>query len=259
MGVIVDCSPSEQLVGDDKDVLSLGIVAGFSVSALEDVGSKYPTKEHRLRLKKWSSAGKTYRSRVISHTSRLVNENQLVLGVHGATKGKVRQIGINAWSARWGRLPSPNRSDSSGKWYELGEYRVSGSTIDSFEAREGDLAILGWYASALAGFHQFIEAHRGQTTIDFIIDRLPNDTGGRDRAVLVKEMVRSLTKDRGTVMQPDRSDHCERDLLVDNVASLARMLIESPESQLANEVNELDRALYGIVNVLPPLKWPIKP
>ena len=81
-----------------------------------------------------------------------------------------------------------------------------------------------------------------------LLDRLPNEKGlkAQNKGELLKATVTRLTEQTVDVIgHPDVTDHHQRDLLVDNVAGLAREIstCERPEMwpQALNEVFSLHR------------------
>ena len=116
-----------------------------------------------------------------------------------------------------------------------------------------DLFVLGWITESLASALNLLDETNGeQTSLDIIVDRLPNEQGGEEyyKATLLKNMLQKATADRATIVGvPDPSMETQRDLFVDNVAGLASEVHNKPSSQASKYASAKDK-LWGIDRTL---------
>lgn len=245
--VVVDVSPSEQLVGNPADPKFVGLVFGlYSRKSFELVGPSFPDPARRLRLRKWSSANAGYKWRFVEHLRDLDTTHRVVFGANVATNMHIARSGAAVWEQVWGPYPEPSSYNKNGRpRVMLGGYSVGGEPVDPFEVLIDDLKVVGWYARVLVSAQQSLSDLNGEPVVlEALIDRLPGDGGpeGPRKAVLLKETCARLSDGHCRVVGvPSTPDSEPRDLLVDNVAGLFREMVESGRSDLYGEAEDLFR------------------
>ena len=223
---VFDVSPSEQLTGSDESLRALGIVIGLqSPRSFEEVGPKHPDPSMRMPLRKWAGASTEYKANLIAHVHELLERSEVMCGAHISDEYTIRRRGRQIWERYAGPFPAPHDHSRKGRpRHLLGGYVVDGAKIAPWVVLEDDLIVLGWYCEAITSLHAELCSVNGDyVKLDVLVDRLPNEQGDQNKAVILKDLLSRATSKRvALVGVPEQSDFEPRDLLADNIAGLAR-------------------------------------
>ncbi len=234
--VAVDVSPSEQLSDDDNEIKVMALVFGLkSPKSFEEVGSKFPDPAHRLSLRKWAPSGNKYKRKFVEHARFLASTNNIIFGSNVASNRRIRNIGKKYWEMVVGKIPpAASRSSKGRPMVAMGGYKVDGKEVPKYEVLVDDLYLLGWYAESLVEcLKGLIKVNGEKVKLDALIDRLPNEQGGKDfyKATLLrwvcKKGSRGLLNIAGV---PEKPDSMQRELLVDNLSGMLRHIVEHKDS-----------------------------
>jgi hypothetical protein len=250
--VALDTSPSEQISGVLHNVKTLGIVVGLkSPSSFEEVGLDFPEMNQRMALRKWSLSSAQYKMNFVRHMRRVVATGNIVCGFSHSNEANILGVGGLLFQKSFGRFPEPSSWNKKGKpRIVMGGYFQDDREVPRYEVLAFDLCTIGWIASELISLLHMIDDISGENCkLDVIVDRLPNEQGGEK--YLLSTMLRTLLSRESDsridlVGVPDPAVVAQRDLFVDNVAGLAHLCLKSPDSRVAEEVNNNDFNLFGI-------------
>ena len=246
-----DVSPSEQLCDDDDAVYCIGsLFALRRPESLNEVGSEFPFADERFHLRKYSGSSYAYKRDLRSHLAAIRQRGTVLLGASIVNQRFIRHVGKAVWEKANGPIPDPSSFSKKGRpRVLLGGYPVDDEVRAPYEILADDLIVLGWLAYEAISVQIMLTQICGELVRPHVLlDRLPNEKGlkAQNKGELLKATVTRLTEQTVDVIgHPDVTDHHQRDLLVDNVAGLAREIstCERPEMwpQALNEVFSLHR------------------
>lgn len=246
--IVIDTSPTEQLVDNDDQVFCLGVLFGLRTPESFDlVGNKFPDESKRLNLRKYSGASLKYKNMLKEHLVNIKEADHVLASASIVNQRFIKKMGLPVWEKAHGKLPEPFDYNKKGKpRYRLGGYKKDDDTVvEPYTVLRDDLCIIGWIASELGLLHAAIcEINEELVKIDVLIDRLPNDQGpeGVNKAELLKWTIGKLTESTIHIAGiPDMPDYYQRDLLTDNIAGLCRDLIENDPTAGQKEIESLLR------------------
>jgi len=231
--IVIDTSPTEQLVGNDDQVFCLGILMGLkSQKSFDLVGKDFPVEESRLTLRKYAGSNASYKVKVREHLKTLSSTEHVIVTASIVNERYIRRVGLEIWKRAHGPLPEPIDTNKKGKpRQQIGGYRkTDGTLVPPHTVLEDDLVIIGWIASELGLLHGALcQLNKETVALDVLIDRLPNDQGreGVNKAELLKFTIGKLTPQTIDIVGvPQSADVLQRDLVADNIAGLCRELME---------------------------------
>lgn len=246
-----DVSPSEQLTDDDEGVYCVGsLFALRRPESLHEVGSEFPFAAERFRLRKFSSSSNMYKRELRAHLKAIRQRGTVLLGASIVNQRFIRHVGKAVWEKTFGPIPDPSSHNKKGRpRIRLGGYLVDGDMRAPYEILVDDLIVLGWLAYEAISVQVMLTQICGELVrLHVLLDNLPNEKGpkSQNKGELLKAIVTRLTEQTVDVIgHPDVTDHHQRDLLVDNLAGLAREIsvCERKEvwPQALNEVFSLHR------------------
>lgn len=246
--IVIDTSPSEQIVESDDHIFCLGVLFGLkSPESFDLVGSKFPDEGKRINLRKYGGSSAQYRSDLRAHLINIKEMNHVLAGASIVNQRFIKRMGLPVWEKAHGKLPVPFDFNKKGKpRYRLGGYKKQdGTVVDPYTVLEDDLCIIGWLAAELGLIHAAIcRICEEIVALDVLIDRLPNDQGpdGTNKAELLKWTLAKLSDSVIYIAGiPGIPDHHQRDLLTDNIAGMCRDLMEADPLAGKNEIEKLLR------------------
>lgn len=232
--IVIDTSPSEQIVENDDQVFCLGILFGLrSPESFDLVGNQFPDEEKRFNLRKYGGSSSTYKSGLKEHLRNIKESDHVLASATIVNQRFIKMMGLSVWEKAHGKLPEPFDFNKKEKpRYRLGGYKKQdGTVVAPYTVLEDDLCIIGWLAAELGLLHSAIcDINDEIVKLDVLIDRLPNDQGpeGINKAELLKWTIGKLTDSIIHIAGiPDTADHYQRDLLTDNIAGMCRDLMET--------------------------------
>jgi len=236
--IVIDTSPSEQIVENDDQIFCLGILFGLRTPESFDlVGNQFPEEDKRINLRKYAGSSSQYKSNVKEHLRIIRNSDHVLASVSVVNQRFIKKMGLSVFERAHGKLPEPFNLNKKGKpRFRLGGYKKDdGTVVEPYTVLEDDLCIIGWLAGELGLLHSSIcEINDEIVKLDVLIDRLPNDQGpeGINKAELLKWTIGKLTDSIIHIAGiPDTADHYQRDLLTDNIAGMCRELMDkNPEA-----------------------------
>ena len=242
--VVTDITPSEQITGDDSAIKTMGLVVGLrEYGSFDRVGSKFPKKDRRFKLRKWSGSSTTYKLNAIEHARMLADVADVIFGYDAVSEANIKLVGDKMYQHLMGDYPIPVGHNSKGKpKHTMGGYKQDGVVVPRYDVLQDELTILGWYTTAITSFHrELLDINGEDVKLDVIADRLPLEQGGGRlfKAHLLKKMLmkasRNLINLAGVPEKPDRE---QRDLLVDNIAGMGKELVLRPTSNISKKMTE---------------------
>jgi hypothetical protein len=246
-----DVSPSEQFCDDDDAIYSVGsLFALRRPQSIDEVGSAFPDIGKRLTLRKFAGASDIYKRDLRSHLAQIRAQGMVLAGASVVNQRFIKHVGRAVWEKANGTLPEPSSHSKKGRpRVLLGGYMVDGAVRQPYEVLVDDLVVLGWLAYEAISIQIMLTQICGQLVrLHVLLDKLPNEKGtkSQNKGELLKATLARLTEGTIEVVgHPDVSDFHQRDLLVDNLAGLAREITsrESPEAwpSALNEVFSLHR------------------
>lgn len=225
--IVIDVSPSEQISPDPKEVKALAVVFGlYQHDSFEKVGSNAKDENNRLSLKKWSGASKAYKRKFLSHADKLRADGKIIFGVETIDDETIADVGDRIIEAYYGKLLKPSSLNKKGlPRVMMSEMNLSGTNFEKTEILVNDLKVIAWYAQSIARIYKMLaDINTGhKVKLDVLIDNLPNERKGYYKSLILKKFTENMTKFNATVVGvPVKGDAEQRDLLVDNLAGLAR-------------------------------------
>lgn len=247
--IVIDTSPTEQIVENDDQVFCLGILFGLkSPESFDLVGNKFPDEKKRINLRKYAGSSSQYKSILKEHLTNIKEADHVLSSASIVNQRFIKRMGLSVWEKAHGKLPAPFDFNKKGKpRYRLGGYKKQdGTVVDPYTVLQDDLCIIGWLSSELGLLHSAICKNNDNIIVklDVLIDRLPNDQGseGINKAELLKWTIGKLTESTIYIAGiPDTADYYQRDLLADNIAGLCRDLIETDPIAGRREIEGLLR------------------
>lgn len=246
-----DVSPSEQLSDDDDAIYCVGsLFALRRPESLYEVGSEFPFAAERFRLRKFSGSSNAYKRDLRAHLAAIRQRGTVLLGASIVNQRFIRHVGKAVWEKAYGPIPAPASYNKKVRpRVLLGGYLVDGNVRAPYEILVDDLIVLGWLAYEAISVQIMLTQICGELVrLHVLLDNLPNEKGpkAQNKGELLKAIVSRLTEQTVDVIgHPDVTDHHQRDLLVDNLAGIAReiSLRERQEiwPQALNEVFSLHR------------------
>ena len=231
--IVIDTSPTEQIIDNDNQVFCLGILFGLrSPESFDLVGNQFPDEEKRITLRKYAGSSPQYKAALKEHLANIREADHVLASASIVNQRFIKRMGLPVWEKAHGKLPEPFDFNKKGKHrYRLGGYKKQDATVvEPYTVLRDDLCIIGWLASELGLLHSAICKISDEIVkLDVLIDRLPNDQGpeGVNKAELLKWTIGKLTESTIHIAGiPDTPDHYQRDLLADNIAGLCRDLME---------------------------------
>lgn len=246
--IVIDTSPSEQIIENDDQVFCLGILFGLrSPESFNLVGNQFPDEEKRMNLRKYAGSSSQYKARLKEHLVNIKEADHVLATASIVNQRFIKRMGLAVWEKANGKLPNPFNINKKGKpRYRLGGYKMQdGTEVEPYTVLKDDLCIIGWLASELGLLHSAIcKINEEIVKLDVLIDRLPNDQGpkGVNKAELLKGTIGKLTESTIHIAGiPDTPDYYQRDLLTDNIAGLCRGLMERDPIVGKSEIESLLR------------------
>ena len=244
--IVIDTSPTEQIVENDDQIFCLGILFGLrSPESFDLVGNQFPDQDKRINLRKYAGSSPQYKSNLKEHLRNIKEADHVLASASIVNQRFIKRMGLSVWERAHGKLPEPTDFNKKGKpRYRLGGYKKDdGIVIEPYTVLEDDLCIIGWLASELGMLHSAIcKINEEIVKLDVLIDRLPNDQGpeGINKAELLKWTIDKLTDSIIHIAGiPDAADHYQRDLLADNIAGMCRDLMSSDPIEGKREIERL--------------------
>jgi hypothetical protein len=233
-----DVSPSEQFCDDDEAIYCVGALFALRhPKSMDEVGSAFPDSGQRLVLRKFAGASDSYKQGLRAHLAHIKEHGTALAGASVVNQRFIKHIGRAVWEKANGSFPDPSSYSKKGRpRVRLDGYVIDGVVRPSYEVLIDDLIILGWLAyEAISIQIMLTEICGGLVRLHVLLDRLPNEKGpsSQNKGELLKATLARLTKGMIEVIgHPDVSDFYQRDLLVDNLAGLAREITshEEPEA-----------------------------
>lgn len=233
-----DVSPSEQFCDDDEAIYCVGALFALRrPQSIEEVGSAFPDITKRLALRKFAGASDIYKRDLLSHLTHIKERGTALAGASVVNQRFIKHVGRAVWERANGTLPEPSSHSKKGRpRVLLGGYVVDGTVRQPYEVLVDDLVVLGWLAYEAISVQIMLTQICGHLVrLHVLLDKLPNEKGvkSQNKAELLKAMLAQLTEGTIEVVgHPEISDFHQRDLLVDNLAGLAREITsrESPEA-----------------------------
>lgn len=246
--IVMDTSPSEQIVENDDQIFSLAFLFGLkSVESFDCVGNQFPSETERLDLRKYAGSSSQYKQKLRDHLLSVKNADHVLASVCVVNQRYIKRMGIKVWEKAHGELPKPYDFNKKGKpRYRMGGYKKDdGIVVEPYTLLEDDLCIIGWLAAELGLVHSLIcEINEEIVKLDVLMDRLPNDQGpeGVNKAELLKFTIGKLSESTIHIVGvPDVPDSHQRDLLTDNIAGMCRELMEDDPKAGRIEIERLLR------------------
>ena len=250
--VVVDFSPTEQLMSAPERVITLGGVTG----AVDLVGADAQHPVRPMRLRKWSRRNDRYALRLVGHLQDLVAGGLINCLKYHAEEHAIKQIGdayLDRMKDVLGNLRDQFRLDVNQN--RKGRNRtVVGLTDDETGQTDNknmlvdDLRILAWICYLLEKLDVvFQDASSDYTGLRVCMDRLPTDGDNLFKLELLAGMIGACCDHRVSLTTHEKSVVHQYDIIADNVAGLANEIYHHPSSDIAKAVQKCSPSIFGIV------------
>lgn len=259
--VVIDFSPSEQLMGDPSRVVTMGLVVGLSHPlAIDRVGTNTEAPLVPFELGKWKGKSDTYKKKLLSHLHDLVSSGSITCGRYHAEEHAIEQIGKAYFDAIvQGELGpgtvSPIDRNKNGR----GRIKIGISDIGKPETLVetklllDEIYVYGWITEAISQLKKTLSDKFNKIVgLDLFMDRLPLDPGTDNPIKLhfLALMVNHFCGDQVRMHTHEYGVDNLRDLLADNVAGLASETFHNSDSALSMTLAGCAPPIFGIERTL---------